>query len=370
MNFERVAEIEKLHKLGEPSDLQMKTYSLLIPSDKEVLEVTACRPANAYGTYHYNTKVPKEKIVLHHTAGHLKGDLRALTREDHHVSTAFVIARDGTIYQLHHSNKWSYHLGRKSVGGNKKQSQKSIGIELSNYGYLLKNGEQLETPYTKSKEGGSADVYCALEDQGLYTQLPKKYRQHHYYATFTDAQYEQLILLLKYLTRTYNIPVAFLSEDIRYTTTEEAAAFNGILSHVNYRKDKYDLGPAFDWDRVITAMNAPVSRSIPLFVQALTALFRVRSFFKKLKAQKKAASLEEPIDTPDLKEVEEQVSQLEDQVTELKEDETEDTSKYEEVVTEDDIEEDMPLKWPRSASDNYDEDGPAEIPYDYFNNKH
>ena len=32
--------------------------------------------------------------------------------------------------------------------------------------------------------------------------------------------------------------------------------YNGIVSHANCRADKADIGPAFDWNKVIQAVNA------------------------------------------------------------------------------------------------------------------
>ncbi len=78
-----------------------------------------------------------------------------------------------------------------------------------------------------------------------------------YFGAFTDAQYDSTIVLLRYLTARYGIPRAFLPTDARYETKTDHAGFRGIVSHVNYRKTgKTDIGPAFDWDRVIGGVQA------------------------------------------------------------------------------------------------------------------
>ncbi len=61
--------------------------------------------------YYYETEHKKERIVLHFTAGNVRSDMITLTTQDRHVSVPFVIARDGTIYQLFSSKFWSGHLG-------------------------------------------------------------------------------------------------------------------------------------------------------------------------------------------------------------------------------------------------------------------
>jgi N-acetylmuramoyl-L-alanine amidase len=72
-------------------------------------------------------------------------------------------------------------------------------------------------------------------------------------------KYESLIILLRYLTSRYDIPKTLVDENKRYETLSvyEIANFKGILSHVNFRKSgKWDLGPAFDWKRVIDGISS------------------------------------------------------------------------------------------------------------------
>ncbi|MFK7807572.1 MAG: N-acetylmuramoyl-L-alanine amidase, partial [Saprospiraceae bacterium] len=124
MHHSKVETKEKYFKSNKASQFTMEPFEIPIPNSEEVLEGMVCRPAAGYTNYYYNEAVEKDQIVLHHTAGNLQGDLGALTKENWHVSVAFVIARDGTIYQLHGSNQWSHHLGPKSWGGNKTQSRR------------------------------------------------------------------------------------------------------------------------------------------------------------------------------------------------------------------------------------------------------
>ena len=118
MQVSKIAEIEKkLKQTNFGGQYQLEPFSFLIPGDDLLLNGYTCRPISGYSSYYYNEKFNKEKIVLHYTAGYLKSDIRALSQKNWHVSVAFVIARDGTIYQLHNSDLWSYHLGRGAVGG-------------------------------------------------------------------------------------------------------------------------------------------------------------------------------------------------------------------------------------------------------------
>lgn len=207
------------------------------------------RPSSGDESYFYKTKFHKDQIVLHFTMGYLKGDIAELTKKNRHVSVPFVIGRNGTIYNLFHSYFWSYHLGKGAVGGNEPRSRASIGIEISNIGPLKKNGDNLVTAH---RDNG---IYCSLAQTGFYEE--KFFRDYDYYATFTDKQYNSLIILLRYLTARYEIPRDFHGEDTRYVTSKASAHLKGIVSHVNYRATgKTDIGPAFDWDRVINGVNA------------------------------------------------------------------------------------------------------------------
>lgn len=208
-----------------------------------------CRREVADDSYFLSEEYPKERIVLHYTAGYLKGDIAQLSRRGTEVSVPFVIARSGLIYNLWKSKYWSYHLGPGTVGGNTPMSQRSIGIELSNIGFLRKKaGGLLHTMY------GNDDVYCKESEPAYYQKLPASYRGERYYAKFTNAQYDSLNLLLRYLTARFKIPRTMVPLVRRYETfgsTAEAEKFKGICSHVNFRASgKWDIGPAFDWAKV------------------------------------------------------------------------------------------------------------------------
>ncbi len=230
----------------------LKPSSIAIPGENDTLNYTLCTPENNDQSFFYPEQAEKEKIVLHFTAGYLKGDIGTLTTENNHVSVPFVIARDGEIYNLWSSRNWSYHLGRGAIGGNTIMSKNSIAIEISNIGYLRKINNNLVTAYSDN------DVYCTLAEEEYYTYLDNGgFRGQEYYASFTNEQYESIISLLRYLTATYSIPRAFLPEEKRYgiLSAAEAKSFKGILSHVNFRTSgKWDLGPAFDWERLINGL--------------------------------------------------------------------------------------------------------------------
>jgi len=246
--FEAAFRVDGLDSSGRRHTLA--PLAVPIPGENRHLNVVRLKPADGIETYYTAEAFPKERLVLHFTAGFIRGDVRVLTipKSDPatRVSVAFIIARDGNIYNLFDSRYWAYHLGPTAVGGNTQMSRSSVGIEISNIGPLTPQGQSLHNTISKS-------AYCNLNEAMYYRKA--SYRGYNYYASFTDAQYSSLITLLRYLTGRFNIPRRFLPLASRYDTRNDIAQFRGIVSHVNFRTDKFDIGPAFDWDRVIRGVT-------------------------------------------------------------------------------------------------------------------
>ena len=253
---------EKFRQTAGNGAYSLQKISIPVPNETVKLEGYLCTPHNRAG-YYYNIEHPKKRIVLHYTAGSLGSDLFTLSSDNRHVSVPFVIARDGTIYQLFSSKFWSGHLGKGLGNTNTGNAQDkcSIGIEISNYGFLTEKSGNLETYYSRLKNSkgvpGPVDIYCSLTENEAYEKLINPFRQQVFYAAYTEAQYESLIILLRYLTARYNIPREFLSESVRYQATNEVLNFKGIVTHINYRVDgKWDIGPAFKWKKLIEGVQA------------------------------------------------------------------------------------------------------------------
>ncbi len=249
MRAEDIAEHESdfdtngVDSLGKPHNLSQQR--IRIPGEDSFMDYARVRPASGDESYFYRSRYDKDQIVLHYTMGYLKGDIGTLTQPDYHVSVPFVVGRNGTIYNLFFSGFWAYHLGPGAIGGNQVRSHRTIGIELSNIGGLRRTDQGVATYY--------GDIYCDIDQPQYYQE--ESFRRFDHYATFTDAQYDTLNVLLRYLTARYGIPRSVLPEEMRYQTDRDVLEFRGIVTHVNYRSSgKEDIGPAFDWDRVIAGI--------------------------------------------------------------------------------------------------------------------
>jgi N-acetylmuramoyl-L-alanine amidase len=224
------------------TDTNGTVYSLA-PSKLGSVPIVELVPTGV-SDYYYSEETAKDLIVLHFTAGYLKGDLAALCKNDNHVSVSYVIARNGTIYKLFDPKHWSYHLGPGSVGGNENGSKRSIGIEISNIGPLTKSGNNLISTYNTN--------YCSANETQYFQSVSAPYRDYSYFATFTSEQYQALAPLLHELSNQFSIPFSFIDVSKRYNvfaSNADAQTFKGIASHVNFMSaGKWDIGPAFDWD--------------------------------------------------------------------------------------------------------------------------
>ncbi len=275
MHFSSLIHLEEnLLQTGNNGEYTFNRIAIPVKGEDILLNGVLAIPKNR-SKYYYAVEHPKQRIVLHFTAGQLRSDLSALTRDNYHVSVAFVIGRDGTVYQLFSSKYWSGHLG-KGIGntntGNA-QDKCTIGIEISNYGYLSERNGNLETYYSRQKNAqgqeGPVDVYCSLDEKQAWLKTDNPFRGQSYYASYTNEQMESVVILLRYLTAQYNIPRAFLPEPGRYQATEDVLRFKGIVSHINYRPTgKWDIGPAFNWNRLIAGVQTPVFQ--PQFTKAAT----------------------------------------------------------------------------------------------------
>lgn len=78
-------------------------------------------------------------IVMHYTAGaSAESSCRWLMDDRAKASAHFVVARDGRVWQLVSCQEVAWHAGRSSYDGLDGMNQFSVGIELANYGKLIR----------------------------------------------------------------------------------------------------------------------------------------------------------------------------------------------------------------------------------------
>lgn len=203
--------------------------------------VTRLKTTNS-SNFFYPEVVKKSKIVQHATHGILPADIRTLSQPNNHVSTSFVIARDGTIYQLFPSSCWAYHIGSNTSAPNSIWSPRSVAIEASCIGPLAESSEDpniLIDAYGKP--------YCTKSDTQFY--IAVNYRGYKYFATFTDLQYTAIDYLVGKLCAKHGMVFSKLGKEIAFDYYAKIPDVTYIF-HSNVRKDKVDCGPSFKLDRI------------------------------------------------------------------------------------------------------------------------
>lgn len=207
-------------------------------------------------------------VFLHHTAGWHKpkavvNGWKADKRGP--VGTEFVIggvsvkgddfSRDGNVIQAFPHKNYGWHLGKN---GNQSMHKNSVAIELCNFGYLELGGYHKWDAKTKKylwipKDPSKYYTYSgASADDSQIVHLASPFRGYKTWHRYSDKQIEALRNLLIYIGDRDNIDIKKgLPELIdqlgakAFEFTEDAyyGIIEGVWSHSNVRKDKFDIFP-------------------------------------------------------------------------------------------------------------------------------
>ena len=180
----------------------------------------------------------KDLIVLHFTAGSTASGAHAWWGSDKgRVATAYIVDLDGVIYQTFHPAHWAYHLGMPKDNPGFINDRRSIGIEIVNVGPLRRSldGKQLNW-WPKA----FTTKFCGVGEKGSYVKAP--FRGFEYFAAFRPEQVSAVSGLVAHLRDRFKIPGTLPADVAGYTPRHI-----GLASHQNFRADKSDIGPAWDW---------------------------------------------------------------------------------------------------------------------------
>lgn len=187
------------------------------------------------------TAAPKSLIVLHHTVGgSARGSVEWWASDPRMVGTAYVIERDGTIFEVFPPEGWCWHVGIKDA----RIEQRSIGIELTSEGALVERAGRLHAFDGKKPLGSTAH----LVGTGRAVRLVKPWRGYEYFDAYDAAQVESAARLIRYLCIRYGIPLDIPTEaHSPEGNPRKWFGFKGVIHHAMVRKDKTDLHPLFPW---------------------------------------------------------------------------------------------------------------------------
>lgn len=181
--------------------------------------------------------------MLHFTAGHnVSAALATWMSQNINIGVPYVLDQDGTVYEIFDPKYWAYHLGCTGPFAlNHKHDKRSVPIEVINYGPLKLVGNQLN-----SWPNNYGQKFCDVSETDKYVKAT--YRGFDYFEAFPAVQKAALVELVKKISTDFNIPIVLPPAD--KLTVYDMQFFNdwkGVASHQNYRPDKFDIGPAWDW---------------------------------------------------------------------------------------------------------------------------
>lgn len=196
-------------------------------------------PENKY----FHDVIPKDLIVLHFTAGsRVDGAFNSWMQQSINIGTPYILDKDGTVYEVFDPKYWAYHLGCTGPKAqNHKHDKRSVPIETISMGPLKLKGDTLY-----SWPGNYTQKFCTLSETDKYVKA--SYRGFDYYEAFTPAQKTALVELVKSISTQFNIPIVLPPADkLTVFDMDFFDNWKGVASHQNFRPDKFDIGPAWDW---------------------------------------------------------------------------------------------------------------------------
>lgn len=235
--------------------IQKKTIPLSITTQTDYDYSLIYYPEKQYNA---EEMANKNQIVLHHTVSgpSVQGDVYSWRQKGDKVSTAFLVSREGEIYQLYNSGYWGIHLflnenpflkmiqeydaDIENIPYYRQNMEKySIGIELDSWGGLT-----LENGIWKNAYGGT------VNNVQLYTSgnFPGKrsdregFRDYLAFEKYTPKQIEATAALIKSLQDKWRFPLTY-NESMWDFSPDAMNSESGIWSHVSYREDKSDCHP-------------------------------------------------------------------------------------------------------------------------------
>ncbi len=212
-----------------------------------------------------------DQFVLHYDACGCSKRCFRILHDIRRLSVHFMLDLDGVIYQTLDLKERAWHASDAN--------DRSVGIEIANLG-ARRDAEQFDPWYARDGQGPYAIFPRWVGDPGIWTPdfVARPTRPDMIRGTInnrtamqydlTDEQYAALVKLTAGLIHVFpkitltvprgpdgNIAMDMLSRAAfrRYT---------GLIAHWHIDKQKYDPGPAFDWDRLTAGVRAELDAGV------------------------------------------------------------------------------------------------------------
>ena len=176
------------------------------------------------------------------------------------IGTAYIIERNGTIYEVFDPTAWAWQFGLAWEHEQKIAFEKRfIGIEIASEGGLIEHETKLYCFKTIS------DKTC--KNRAEIFDYGQDYRGYRYFDRYEQKQIDSLALLINELCTRFNIERKTPADSLAYYG-EALLTFKGIIGHAMVRKDKSDPLPDTTlWQTLISncaletvTVNAQITR--------------------------------------------------------------------------------------------------------------
>lgn len=190
------------------------------------------------------SKCKKKQIILAHTGSNLDDYFSKLFNrynKKYDKAAAYVIALDGTVYELFDPSYYTHFMEDDSI------DKMAITVLLENVGWLYKDARD--------------NTFYDWKNHPYYGEIKEvDWRNKKFWADYTSEQMKSIFEILPMLCTKYKIPYNFIGDNI---TTHKPKSFNGIINRSNYNKNNYDLSPAFDFNKLNNYINKLNDEGLP-----------------------------------------------------------------------------------------------------------
>lgn len=208
-----------------------------------------------------------DQFVLHYDVVGLSQYCFRTLHDDRGLSVHFLLDIDGTIYQTMDLKDRAFHATTSN--------HRSVGIEIAHRG-AYESDIPLREFYAKDGEGPYITIPARFGDGGVL--VPGRYRPARVQLVrgringlnlvmydFTPQQYDALTRLTATLcTVLPRITLDYAKDERGDVVTRKLpdarlAGLQGLVGHFQIQDEKFDPGPAFDWERVVGGARALMS---------------------------------------------------------------------------------------------------------------
>lgn len=209
----------------------------------------------------------KTGIVLHHTVGgSAASTLKWWQADPRRVATAYLVERDGRIYEVFPPEAWAWHANVKAEDF----ERRTIGIELCSEGAL----EAAPDPDNPGRlllyafQGAGRRLLGPAErllEERRVIHFSEGWRGYSWFDQYDDRQVAASIALVAWLCERFRIPARIpLEAYLPAADPRRWYAFAGVLHHTMLRADKSDLHPGFPFWRLAQALGDDRWKGLPM----------------------------------------------------------------------------------------------------------